>query len=554
MNNFSSVLAKRKIWISILFGILGLVLSPYGINVTLGEISVGIPWSLFFPIIIAMAFGWRLGVLSGLSGGALFPFLLWGSNGWVNLSTTLVYLFFYALMGVAYDKSIAKRLKKIPIRAFIAISLFIIVCYFYYIFLFNPILNLNPPFWVENTINHLSLKVLYGFLLKESVNIIILAIISGTIIRLPIVRKILSLAPRKGSQSNHKIFLIAIVISILVWLCFFGLDALLFEEDNILLNQHSLLLLLIIVASGFSVTSILFYYSETQNKMQHRLKKSEEKFIQSIISDISDRKAAEKELISAKERAEESDRLKSAFLANMSHEIRTPMNGILGFAELLKEPDLTGEQQQEYIRIIEKSGTRMLNIINDIVDISKIESGQMKVSLSETNVNDQIEYLFKFFKTEAESKGIQLFSKCALSVKEAVLLTDREKLYAILTNLIKNAIKYTKSGTIEFGYDFDSVKDKACLVSTDKTIEFYVKDTGIGIPTDRQDAIFERFIQADIADKMARQGAGLGLAISRAYVQMLGGKIWVDSEDGKGSTFYFVLPYQAKPVDILVSK
>jgi len=281
---------------------------------------------------------------------------------------------------------------------------------------------------------------------------------------------------------------------------------------------------------------------------------NEKPAIGGISFDISKVKETENELIAAKERAEESDRLKSAFLANMSHEIRTPMNGILGFSELLKEPGLTGEQQQEYIRIIEKSGTRMLNIINDIVDISKIESGQMKVSLSETNVNDQIEYLYNFFKTEAGNKGILLSYKCALSIKDAVLLTDREKLYAILTNLVKNAIKYTNTGSIEFGYSLDSVRDKASLDTTIKTIEFYVKDTGIGITHDRQVAIFERFVQADIADKMARQGAGLGLAISKAYVQMLGGKIWVESEERKGSTFYFTLPFYSGEKDQNVTK
>jgi len=244
-----------------------------------------------------------------------------------------------------------------------------------------------------------------------------------------------------------------------------------------------------------------------------------------------------KEIMTALKKAEESDKLKSAFLANMSHEIRTPMNGILGFAELLKEPDLTGEQRQEYIRIIEKGGVRMLNIINDIVDISKIESGLMKVSISETNVNDQIGYLYKFFKTEAENKGLQLFSKNNLT--DAIIFTDREKLDAILTNLIKNAIKFCEKGIIEIGYE---------IVEHDRaSIRFYVKDTGIGIPNDRQEAIFERFIQADIVDKMARQGAGLGLAISKAYVEMLGGKIWVESEVGKGSTFYFTLPYYAEP-------
>jgi hypothetical protein len=265
--------------------------------------------------------------------------------------------------------------------------------------------------------------------------------------------------------------------------------------------------------------------------------------------DIDDQKKTEHDLLEAKEKAEESDRLKTAFLTNMSHEIRTPMNGILGFAALLKEPDLSGENQQTYIKIIEKSGKRMLNIINEIVDISKIEAGLMTLDINESNINDQIEEVYTFFKPEAEAKGINLSFKNPLSAKEATIKTDREKVYAILVNLVKNAIKYTHEGSIEFGYDVVETDQTAETRHALSLLQFYVKDTGIGIPKDRQEAIFERFIQADIFDKMAYQGAGLGLSISKSYVEMLGGKIWVKSSTGSGSTFYFTLPYNAGPVN-----
>ena len=239
------------------------------------------------------------------------------------------------------------------------------------------------------------------------------------------------------------------------------------------------------------------------------------------------------EFLVSKEKAEESERLKSAFLANISHEIRTPMNGILGFASLLEDPDLTGEKQQQYIQIIEKSGIRMLNIINDIIEISKIESGMMKINIKESDIKEQMEYIYTFFKPEVEAKGMKLIFRSTLPAKEAIIQTDREKLFAILTNLVKNAIKYSNEGTIEFGYDR--------VTNGDDSLQFYVKDTGTGIPKDRQEAIFERFIQADITDTRTQQGAGLGLAITKAYVDMLGGKIWVESKEGKGSTFYFTL-------------
>ncbi|HOZ30181.1 MAG TPA: ATP-binding protein [Bacteroidales bacterium] len=249
-----------------------------------------------------------------------------------------------------------------------------------------------------------------------------------------------------------------------------------------------------------------------------------------VTRDITIRKQTEKELIKAKEKAEESDQLKSAFLSNMSHEIRTPMNGIIGFASLLKRPNLTGEKQKEYISLIEKSGMRMLNIINDIIDISKIESGQMQVYLSETNINSVMENQYAFFLPEATQNGIKLFYKNKLELKDLTIKTDSEKLYAILTNLIKNAIKFTKQGSIEFGCS-----------KNDEFIEFYVKDTGKGIPEDQLALIFERFRQASNSHSRGYEGAGLGLSISSAYVSMLGGKIWAESTPEVGTCFYFTI-------------
>jgi signal transduction histidine kinase/CheY-like chemotaxis protein len=272
-----------------------------------------------------------------------------------------------------------------------------------------------------------------------------------------------------------------------------------------------------------------------KNQEYERINNSLKKNYKKLISSKEKLKETNKELQKSKVKAEESDQLKSAFLANMSHEIRTPMNGIMGFAELLKEGNLSREERMDYIEIIEKSGTRLLNIINDIVDISKIEAGQMNVVLSETNIDEQLEYIETFFKPETQDKGILLVIKKTLEDDETIIRTDREKLYAVLINLVKNAIKYTLKGIIEFGYE-----------KKDNYIQFFVKDTGIGISKDRHQAIFERFIQADFNDKMARQGAGLGLSIAKAYVELLGGKIWVESEQEKGSIFYFTIPCMMK--------
>ncbi len=242
-------------------------------------------------------------------------------------------------------------------------------------------------------------------------------------------------------------------------------------------------------------------------------------------------------LKNAKEKAEESDRLKSAFLANMSHEIRTPMNGILGFAQLLKEPEVSGDDMHHFVGIIERSGKRMLAIINDLIDISRIEAGQVDISLSEMNLKEQMEFHYSFFAPEAALKGLEL--KLIKNQIEVFTRTDMDKFNAILINLLKNAIKYTQKGSVEFGYHL--IK---CQEMGQECIEVFVKDTGIGVPTDKQDFIFNRFNQVDLDYTKAIEGAGLGLSIAKAYAELLGGSISLASEEGKGSCFYLKIPYE----------
>jgi PAS domain S-box-containing protein len=247
--------------------------------------------------------------------------------------------------------------------------------------------------------------------------------------------------------------------------------------------------------------------------------------------DITAKVNYEQELISAKNKAEENERLKSVFLQNMSHEIRTPMNGILGFLDLLKEPDLSDEQKDKYIAIVEKSGQRLLRTINDIIEISRIESGQIEVKQEEMNLEEFMLYLRDFFSRNASEKGIKLILEEYVSGSNARIVTDRNKLESILTNLINNAVKFTSKGSITIGNRLRN-----------GSIEFWVKDTGMGIPLDRQHAIFDRFVQADLNITRPHEGSGLGLAITKAYAEMLGGGITLESVSGEGSAFCVTIP------------
>lgn len=251
-----------------------------------------------------------------------------------------------------------------------------------------------------------------------------------------------------------------------------------------------------------------------------------------IKEDITDQKQRWDALISVQNVAEESDLLKSAFLCNIIHDIRTPMNGILWFSQLLKDPNLSEEEQAEYIDLIQQSGNRILSLVNNLINISRKEAGGMTIHLAATSVNELLRDLYAFFKPEINKRGLILNCITPLSEDESTIETDNEKLDEILTNLIQNALKFTKSGKIDFGYNLIN-----CF------LEFYVIDTGVGIPLDMKEKIFDRFHQVDNPWTRTQEGSGLGLSISKAYVELMGGNIWVESVEGKGSEFYFTLPY-----------
>jgi PAS domain S-box-containing protein len=260
-----------------------------------------------------------------------------------------------------------------------------------------------------------------------------------------------------------------------------------------------------------------------------------ENYLLEAFMDITDQKETEMQLKNAKLKAEESNKLKSAFLQNMSHEIRTPLNGILGFSQFLSNPDISKADIKRYSEIIISSGNHLLEILNDIIDIAKIESGQLNVHFEKLNINTMMNELLIFFQKYKIQKGkenIEIKYSVSLSGNDAIIQTDKTRIKQILNNLINNAIKFTDEGEVKFGYALN-----------ENNLVFFVRDTGIGISEKSKYLVFERFNQASDTTERLYGGTGLGLTISKACVEMLGGEIWLESDLGKGTIFFFSIPY-----------
>lgn len=298
------------------------------------------------------------------------------------------------------------------------------------------------------------------------------------------------------------------------------------KDQNQWPNYIKFILLFGIILALF-ILSLLFINQLLQIKVDKKTKDLQRQLV--LNSQIM------RELEDQKKKAEESERMKSAFLTNMSHEIRTPMNGILGFTELLESQNYSVDEQLQFIAAIKQSGYRMLNTINNIIDVSKLESGVEKMIISVVNIPEIINELFVFFTPEANAKGLELDFNLVNDGAPESFYTDEYKLNSILTNLVKNALKFTKKGFVKIEYTL-----------TNSNASFTISDSGIGIVKDKQEAIFGEFTQVNHSHSSGFEGSGLGLSIAKGYVKLLNGDIKLESEENKGTTFYLNIPNLAK--------
>lgn len=262
--------------------------------------------------------------------------------------------------------------------------------------------------------------------------------------------------------------------------------------------------------------------------------------IQKVVGCFEEITIGEKELETAlilKQKAEEKDRLKTEFLHSLSHDIRTPLNSIIGFSKLFKKPELTEEKRSFYADLVIKSSEQILSMVNDILSISKIETGKIQLNPEYLNINNLLYEVFCFFNPIAQEKKIKLLLNKSLPDNESNILTDKTRLTQVLNNLINNALKYTTEGKISFGYTYSTKNEIPVL-------EFYVQDTGSGIKEENIELVFEPFRQEETDLNKHYGGTGLGLSIASKLIEVMGGKLWLDTFYGKGSTFYFTLPFK----------
>lgn len=298
-------------------------------------------------------------------------------------------------------------------------------------------------------------------------------------------------------------------------------------------KQENRIVFLSVITFLILTIAVVFWYLYNSKNKTNKFLLEKNRIISNKTSEL---QITNEQLKRAIQKVQESDRLKSAFLANMSHEIRTPLNGIIGFTELLRDEELDNETRKDYIELINTSGELLLNLINDIIDISKIEAGQVNIENSNVSLNKMMNSLLSFYTKARINKNNLDIRFINPSDKENIKIrADELKLQQILNNLLSNALKFTEKGVIEFGY---------VIKHEDKKIEFFVSDTGIGIPEEKVKYIFQRFRQADGSTTRKYGGTGLGLAISKALVELMEGEIWIESSVGCGSTFYFTIPYR----------
>ncbi|MDB5273942.1 MAG: hypothetical protein JWO58_2309 [Chitinophagaceae bacterium] len=498
MNKLSIWGRPAKITLSIIFGLLGLLLSPYGIVVEINNIQVDIPWSPLFPMLIALSFGWRYGLLAALSGGACFPFLLWAINGWANVTTTLTYSCLFILLGLVNDTRYLPRLQSQPLRITLAVFTYITINLLYDHFLFQAMLHMNPVFWTADTVTHIDQNIIYGFAFKDTINVITLALAADTFLRVPFIRRSLGIPVTSDMQPNTAIFITTIFIPVLIWFAFIGLGFALLRGNNVLLYEHKSLALLVILANGFLVSRLLFHYSEKN----------------------------ERAIAAKNKKLQQQNRELEQFVYIASHDLQEPLQTLMSITALLKE-EYSGkldEQADTYLGFINQSSQRMRDLVKGLLDYAKIGHSGERVVI---DVQQLLHELLSELSPAIKKSG------AIITLQDLPTLSAyRMELKQLFQHLILNAIKFARTGVLPEIYIYAQQQPGQWL--------FAVQDNGIGMDTKNKDKIFIIFKR--LHNRNEYDGTGIGLAHGKKIVALHNGSIWVQSKPGEGSTFYFTIP------------
>ncbi len=622
----------KKLIISVLAGFSCLLFSGMGISVQMQDIQINLVWSVIFPFLISLAYGKRHGLLAGLAGGAWHPYFLWTDNGYANIASAIVLLILYYMIGYLKPTVAQGVYQRFIIRLSVIMGVFAVFSAVIYLFVFDILLSYNPSVKSSDFIVHLDISVLKSLWYKSIITYTFILLLAELLLRLPIIRKILSLNFDYKFRLNHRLFILSIATAFIVWIAFVSLDNILFDSQVVHGYKYYALILNILLASSVIVARSLIELLEKRLEIETKLNnvrkrqstmianiadviaiidseginlfkssnvekwfgwkpseligkstwenvhpedlKETKEFFYHILGnpklsgviecrwkrkdgeykwievfavncldkpeiagilinykDISERKKnleLQQEVIVARQSAE----FKQKFLANMSHEIRTPLTGVLGMAEILTKTPLNSTQQ-DYLNTLIHSGENLKEIINLILDYSKIEAGKVALKQKVFSLQGLVSEVENFFLSVSQKDIIW-----HTTLDEAMpisIVSDKLRISQVIRNLVSNAVKFTEKGSISLRISTVNTITRNNQIKVLVEIE----DTGTGIPSNIQKQLFEPFFQIDDNHTRNNDGTGLGLAICKELVNLLGGEIGFDSVEGKGSRFWF---------------